>query len=209
MTNTTSDRTSSVEQSGLAASRRVGRPERREQLVELAGEIALAEGVGAVTMERVAAAAEVNKTIVYRVFANRGEVVAALFEREFGALAERIVGAGADATDIETWLRSAVKVWFDAIAENDGLLSVLLDGGTDDDELHERRSLWEKQSTRDWGEGIALLTGADVEDAMDASAIVLAGLRGAVARWREDGRDRHVVENRLVAIAIAAIGGLA
>ncbi len=52
-------------------------------------------------------------------------------------------------------------------------------------------------------------SGADVDEAMDASAIVLAGMRGAVARWREDGRDRDVVQARLVAIALAAIGGLA
>lgn len=194
--------------SGLAASRRSSRPERRAQLVELAGELAGAEGVGAITMERLAAAADVNKTIVYRVFANRSEVLAALFEREAGALATAIGEAGAGATDARSWLRVAVGVWFDAIAENGGLLAVLLDGGSSDAELLERRVAWERRAVRTWGEGIAAFTGADVDVAHDTAAIVLAGLRGAQSRWLDDGRPRAEIEDRLVRVATLALEDL-
>lgn len=198
----------STHSSDAPVSRQFSREERREQLVELAGRMALEHGISAVTMENLAAAAEVNKRIVYRVFPNRSAVLAALFEREFGPVAARIVEESASAVGPEGRLRAAIRVWFDAVARSEGLLPMLLDSGQSDPELRDRRDAWEKESTLAWALGIAQATGAELDDAMDATAIVLAGMRGALSRWLDDGRPREVLEDRLLAIALAAVDGI-
>lgn len=191
-----------------APSGSVTRSDRREQLLDLAADLVRVGGLDAVRMESLAAAAAVNKTIVYRVFANRTAVLLALFDREVERLGARIEDASRRATSLEDWVQRSVTIWFDTVESGGRLLDHILDTGPGDPELDSRRREWSRGAARRWGDGIAASTGAPVEDAMDTAAIVLAGLRGAVARWLDDGRPRPRVERRLVRIALAAHGEL-
>jgi AcrR family transcriptional regulator len=62
--------------------RRIPRAERSDQLLDIALEIVVARGFGALTMESVARAAGVSKPIVYRSYANRAGLIVALLRRE-------------------------------------------------------------------------------------------------------------------------------
>jgi AcrR family transcriptional regulator len=67
----------------------MGAAQRREQLVDTAQEIALERGFHAVTVDGVAKAAEVTRPVVYGLFADRVELLAALLARaESRALAQ-------------------------------------------------------------------------------------------------------------------------
>jgi AcrR family transcriptional regulator len=56
--------------------------ERREQVLDLALEILVQEGFGALSMEAVARRAGVNRVVVYRAFANKGVLLVTLLRRE-------------------------------------------------------------------------------------------------------------------------------
>jgi AcrR family transcriptional regulator len=184
------------------------RGERRDQLLDLAADLIRDGGLEAVRMEALAAAAGINKTIVYRVFPNRTAVLLALFEREVDLLGRRIEVAVREADGFEGWLQRSVEIWFDTMASGGRLLDHMLDTGPGDPELDERRVLWARDAAERWGRGIAEAKGVRLDDAMDTAAIMLAGLRGAVARWMDDGRPRHEVERRFVRLALAALGEL-
>jgi AcrR family transcriptional regulator len=67
----------------------MGAAQRREQLVDTAQEIALGRGFHAVTVDGVAKAAGVTRPVVYGLFADRAELLAALLARaESRALAQ-------------------------------------------------------------------------------------------------------------------------
>ena len=71
--------TSAPHQPGRA---RVPLAERREQVLDLALEVLVAEGFDALTMEAIARRADVNRVVVYRAFANKGVLLVALLRRE-------------------------------------------------------------------------------------------------------------------------------
>lgn len=81
------------------------REQRREQLLDAALTLIVEQGYGGLSMEAVAREAGIAKTVVYGVFANQGELLEALFEREQArtlatvAAAFAAAPAGGDAFD--------------------------------------------------------------------------------------------------------------
>ncbi|MGI5507222.1 TetR/AcrR family transcriptional regulator [Lentzea sp. CA-135723] len=72
--------------------RRLPPEQRREQLLDAALSL-IPAGFDTVTMESVAKRAEVTKPVLYDLFANRGELIGALLEREAGRATEQVVAA--------------------------------------------------------------------------------------------------------------------
>src|SRR5580698_4920117 len=64
---------------------------RRDVLVDAAVALVSAKGVHVVSMEAVAERAEVSRTLVYKHFANRDELVAAAYRREAAKLHQDLV----------------------------------------------------------------------------------------------------------------------
>ncbi|BBY31943.1 helix-turn-helix domain-containing protein [Mycolicibacter minnesotensis] len=64
--------------------RRMSSQERREQLLDHARDIVAAEGFAAVTIDRVARAAQVTRTVVYQNFGDLAGLMSALLDRESG-----------------------------------------------------------------------------------------------------------------------------
>jgi len=72
--------------------RRLPPEQRREQLLDAALSL-IPAGFDTVTMESVAKRAEVTKPVLYDLFANRGELIGALLEREAGRATEQVIAA--------------------------------------------------------------------------------------------------------------------
>ncbi|GLY46934.1 TetR/AcrR family transcriptional regulator [Lentzea sp. NBRC 102530] len=72
--------------------RRLPPEQRREQLLDAALSL-IPAGFDTVTMESVAKQAEVTKPVLYDLFANRGELIGALLEREAGRATEQVLAA--------------------------------------------------------------------------------------------------------------------
>jgi AcrR family transcriptional regulator len=109
--------------------RRMTRPQRREALLEAATALVAAGGLAACTMEAVADAAGVAKTLPYAYFATRDDLLLVLFERVVGAVDEQVVAVVNEGGDLEQIVRGALDAWFDAVRSEGRLLEALLDGG--------------------------------------------------------------------------------
>jgi AcrR family transcriptional regulator len=72
---------------------RLPREERREQLLDAALHLIAEHGFGGVSMEAVAREADIAKTVVYDAFANQGELLEALLEREQERALTDVAGA--------------------------------------------------------------------------------------------------------------------
>ncbi|MFJ8958590.1 TetR/AcrR family transcriptional regulator [Lentzea sp. NPDC102401] len=72
--------------------RRLPPEQRREQLLDAALSL-IPAGFDTVTMESVAKEAQVTKPVLYDLFANRGELISALLDREAGRATEQVIAA--------------------------------------------------------------------------------------------------------------------
>src|SRR4029453_2892316 len=77
---------------------RLSRADRRDALLDAAVDLVVSGGADAVSMEAVAERAGVSRPLVYKHFANRGELLAAVYQREatllHRELAAEVGGAG-------------------------------------------------------------------------------------------------------------------
>jgi AcrR family transcriptional regulator len=163
--------------------RRFSAAERHEQYLRCAADLVLSDGVSAVTMDAVAAAAGVNKALLYRQFANRGELLLALFDRETRGLDAAVRGAMEGVDGFEAQLRAWVKAWFDYIGTRGVLLGRLMEARTVSDEVagqHQERTHTIVDVMGAWYEGAFQLP-SDV--ARDAAAMLYAALGGVIERW--------------------------
>ncbi len=98
------------------ARRRLRAEERRELLLDAAVAVLEEMGVGAVTMEAIAARAGVNKALPYRHFDNARAVLVELYVRFNRDLATRVAGAVAEHDHLEARVQAAVSAFFDVAA---------------------------------------------------------------------------------------------
>ncbi|MFJ5990505.1 TetR/AcrR family transcriptional regulator [Lentzea sp. NPDC092896] len=99
--------------------RRLPPEQRREQLLDAALSL-IPAGFDTVTMESVAKEAQVTKPVLYDLFANRGELISALLDREAGRATEQVIAALP--TDFATRspddaFADAVRVFVNAVVE--------------------------------------------------------------------------------------------
>jgi AcrR family transcriptional regulator len=152
--------------------------------LDAAAHIAAEQGVALVTMEAVAAAVGVNKALLYRQFDNRGELLLALFDRETAELDRRVECAIADVTGFEAKVRAWARAWFDHLAERAALFGRLMEARTIAPEVAVRHRERLRRLERTYGDWYAAELGIPPEEARDAARVLLAGLGGAIDRWR-------------------------
>lgn len=119
--------------------KRMAPPRRRDQLLDAALELVAEDGYGGLTMRAVAERADVTRPVVYEVFSNLDELLAALIEREEGrmweaitpALATALAAAGTEPADV---LASAMHAFLRAVHDAPGTwrLVYLPEEGTPD-----------------------------------------------------------------------------
>lgn len=190
---------------------RVPHQERTEQFLDSAAALIGEAGFDAVTMESVAARTGTNKAITYRHFANRGELLLALFEREMTALDRQVAQALEEPGSYEERTRAAVHAWFDCMAQRGRVLGVLLDAKLMERQIAKRYRTRQDRLFSYFGRAFAQRYGLSQETATDAAAILIAGLMGALDRWiHAPGEEtRRRLEDTYVALQFAALEGLA
>jgi AcrR family transcriptional regulator len=98
-----------VTSTAVTKSARLDRGDRRDALLDAAAAIVASDGADAVSMEAVAENAGVSRPLVYKHFANRVELLEALYARESAALHEEISAAVTKASSIEEMFRALVR----------------------------------------------------------------------------------------------------
>ena len=183
--------------------------ERREHFLQVAAELVAAEGVDAVTMEGVAAAAGVSKGLCYAYFANRGELLLAVLEQEVAVLNRRIVAALNEATGFEDKLRGAVHAWFETVIERGGVLGTLLTASQIQRPLKQRRNAMYRRLEDFYGDLAVAEFGVPRDRAVAAASILMAGLQGILDRWYLAHDPREMLEDTFVRVSVAGMRALA
>ena len=168
-----------------APTRRISSSERREQFLRVTAEIVLEHGAEGVSMEAVAAAANVNKVILYRQFPNRVELLLTLFEQETAELDARVAAAMDAATGFEDKVRAWIHAWFSYMGRRGTLYYRLVDAARtiasgSPAPPHRAR---QRRLIKHHGLWYAETFGIPTDQAFDTAAILYAGLTGAIDRW--------------------------
>ena len=175
---------------------RIKGPARRERLLDAAAEIVLDQGVGAVTMDGVAARNGVNRAIAYRYFADRDDLLAALLDREYHRQTALIAeGLGPNAT-FERWLRYAMGHWFQ---HGELFMRLYNDHGP----LAAKAKAIRQADAQVWAVRLQQTFGLSPRTALHLAAFMVAGASGAM-ETRNGTDDEAIIDNIASGVVAAA-----
>lgn len=190
--------------SGLKKRTRMARGDRRSQLLAAARRILRADGVKALTMERLAEAARISKPVVYSHFENRSMLIVALLEEHWAHLDEVIPQRPAEGESYEQHLNVSIGAFFDAIAEGDGVVHLLY-RVTDDPIIERARQAREQRVTAAWVAKAIDHFDLSKKDAETAAMLYRATLEAAAALTVKRPADRAKIEVIVVEMSLAAV----
>jgi len=193
----------------MPARRRLNRVEREASLLEAAARIVAEEGVEALTMEGLAARVGINKALPYRFFANRDEVLAALWERETQAFDAQIEAALAGTESLEAKLQAILGVWLDLLEAGGGALGRLDAPGVGPSELERARRARTEGIVQFFSELFRAEYPLAPRDAVTAAAVLASGARGLAALAAHTGWPRKRLTATFVRLCIGAVEAVA
>lgn len=183
--------------------------ERREALLDLALDVLVREGEPAVTIGSVAERAGVTRTLVYKHFENRDDLIINLYRREAKQLDEQLVELVLGTPGgFEPKLRAMVTGLVDAVDKWGTVFNPLAHTAAGSIGRREARS--RNRRTIDYFAGLAARDyGLSAELAEPAVAVLLGGLDPLMWRSRPDTADRERLVDLYVTMAVNALTGLA
>jgi AcrR family transcriptional regulator len=99
---------------------------RREQILDQAAHLILAEGLYAVSMERLARDIGISKGLVYNYFPTRDALLTALLNREQAELRDRGMASALEAESFEDLIRQTTRLYLEQTRDRGALIAALL-----------------------------------------------------------------------------------
>jgi AcrR family transcriptional regulator len=189
---------------------RLASADRRDSLLDATAELIALGDAEAVSMEAVAERAGVSRPLVYKHFANRHELVAAVYRRESTALHVELSKAVQAAEGLEEMFRALIQGLLRAHATRGATFAALRAAGGRDravrDEQHRRDAITIGYFARQATEELSL----DEGEARRAVAILLGAIESVLARWRVRPTREHAtaLEESYVALAMGGLRSL-
>jgi AcrR family transcriptional regulator len=157
---------------------------RREELVDAAAALVSTGDVHDVSMEAVAERAGVSRPLVYKHFANRYELLAAVYRREAVRLHDELAAEVTAAGTVEEMFRALVRGSLRAAAERGQLFTALRAAGAWSRQLREEQRARDRDTVRAFGARSARQFGLDRRLAMSLTAMLLGALDSVLTQWR-------------------------
>jgi AcrR family transcriptional regulator len=176
---------------------------RREALLDVAQTLVEEGGSALVSMGTVAERAEVTRALVYKHFANKEDILAALYRREATALDRALRHKVATAPDgFEPKLRAFIRAVLDAVGSHDHVFAPPI-------YRREQRS-WDRRTVKYFAGLAAEDLGLDETVARSALGMLLSGVDSVISQARSNRSARHraMLEDLFVEMAMAALRGL-
>ena len=180
---------------------------RRDSLLDAAGSLVASGDVAGVTMEAVAAASGVSRALVYKHFANRHDVLAALFERESRLLHKQLALAVADAVGLEAKFRALVEGALAAQSSRGATFAALLDQGGRPAEQRAIQRRRDGATVRYYASLAVAELGLEEHQAITGVQLALGAIALVLQQWRHRPTHEHAVELADAYVAFA-MGGL-
>ncbi|MCA6267054.1 MAG: TetR/AcrR family transcriptional regulator, partial [Phenylobacterium sp.] len=99
---------------------------RREQILDEAAQLILAEGLYAVSMERLARDIGISKGLVYNYFPTRDALLTALLNREQAELRDRGMASALQAESFDDLIRQTTRLYLEQTRDRGALIAALL-----------------------------------------------------------------------------------
>lgn len=163
---------------------RLNGSERREALLDTAASIAAGRGVEAVTMESVADDAGVSRALVYKHFANRGELLTAVYRREATRLHEEMAAEVRGADSLEGMYRALIRASFRVSAERGALFAALRAAGAWNRDLRTEQRARDRATVKAFANQAAVEYSLPIRDAQRATAMLLGTIDSIMMQWR-------------------------
>jgi AcrR family transcriptional regulator len=163
---------------------RLARAHRREALLDAAAALITSDGVEAVSMESVADGAGVSRTLVYKHFANRGEMLTAVYRREATILHSELSSKVRAVTSLEDMVRTLVRAAFRASSERGRLFRALRSAGAWDPDLRREQEARDRGTVRFFAEHATAEFGIPAADAEAAMAMLLTAIESVLGQFR-------------------------
>ena len=157
-----------------------------------------------VSMEAVAERAGVSRTLVYKHFANRDELVAAAYRREAAKLHQDLVAEVASAGPVEEMFRALLLGSMRATAERGQIFTALRAAGGWNREIGREQRSRDRQTVRAFAAVAARQYGLERTRATSVTAVLLGALDAVLAQWRADPTEenRGILEETYVAMVV-------
>jgi AcrR family transcriptional regulator len=160
------------------------RPHRRETLLAAATAIVADGDVEALSMEAVAARAGVSRPLVYKHFANKGDLLAAVYRREAAALDAEIVAAVERADGLEDMIRTMVRAIFGGDASRGSIFTMLQRAGARDASVRTEQRARDRRTVRFFAKLAGEEFGLGEREAKAAMSILLRGIDSLLMQRR-------------------------
>src|SRR5947209_7949301 len=184
--------------------------DRRETLLDTATEIVAAGDLDALTMEAVAVEAGVSRPLVYKHFANKSELLAAVYRREAAAFDAEIVAAVEEATCLEDMLRAMLRTIFRGAGSRGGTFTILQRAAGRDTTTRTEQRARDRRSVRFFAGVAAKEFGIGIREARAAMSVLLSGIDAVVAQWRahKGAAQEQYLEDMYVALVLGALANV-
>jgi AcrR family transcriptional regulator len=190
---------------------RLPRADRREALLDVAAELVAAGDIDQVTMDTVAERAGVSRPLVYKHFANRAELLAAVYQREAELLHEELAAQVGAATTIEEMFRALAKGALRAQARRGAAYAALHRAGArTKDRRYEQRER-DRTTLAFFARRAVKQFGLEDRAARAGVGILLGGIDTVINTWRHRPTPEHaeLLENTYAALAVGGLNELA
>lgn len=169
---------------GNLESVRLSRAERRDALLDAAVGLVTSGELAAVSMETVAERAGVSRPLVYKHFANRHELLAAVYRREAVDLHRRLAAEVVTATSLEDMFRRLIRGALHAAGERGRVFAALRAAGAWNRELRHEQRARDADTVRAYSKRAVREFGIDRRQATTGTATLLAAIDPVLAQWR-------------------------
>ena len=170
---------------------RLNGAERRESLIDTAARIVVERGVEEVSMETVAEEAGVSRALVYKHFANRSEMLTAVYGREAALLHEEMAAEVRSADSLEGMFRGLIRASFRVSAQRGALFAALRAAGAWNRDLRAEQRVRDRQTIKTFAAQAAKEYSIPLRQAQRATAMLLGSIDSIMMQWRA----RRTAEN--------------
>jgi AcrR family transcriptional regulator len=170
---------------------RLRRTERYEALVEAAAALVGEGDVESVSMEAVACRAGVSRPLVYKYFANRHELLAAVYRREAATLDAEIVRAVQAAEGFEDVIRTFIRAALAGATSRGATFARLRRAGARDANLRREQRDRDRRTVRYFARLAMTEFNLPKVEARAALSILLAGIDSVLAQWQMEPAEQQ------------------
>jgi AcrR family transcriptional regulator len=190
---------------------RVSSRERRDILLDMAAELVVTESPEAVTMEVVAERCGVSRPLVYKHFANRDELLGAVYRREAERLHDELAEEVAAAGSVEEMFRALVRGSLRSTAERGHLFATLRTATTSSREVRREQRQRDARTFRAFVVRAVDEHGLDPQLGPTTLSLLLGLIDPVLAQWRLDPTPRRaqLLEDSYMTIVVASLAQVA